>query len=77
MPRAAKARVDAIRRGRGLEFIGEAIGAHRHGRAALRAHAVQVVLAAYVVGAVGKINPAAIARPGVELVQAVVEGQAA
>ena len=65
----------AIRRGRGLKLVGEAVGAHRHRRSALHAHAIQIVLAADVLRSVREVDPAVVARPGVELVQAVVERQ--
>ena len=62
--------------GRCLKFVRETVGADRHRRASVGTDAIDVVLAAHVVRAGGKVNPLAVARPGVELLGSVVERQA-
>ncbi len=74
-PRRERHRVAVRRRGR-LKLVGEAIGTDGHRSASLGAHPVEVVLAPDVVGAVREVEPLAVARPGVELIQAVIESDA-
>jgi hypothetical protein len=66
----------AIGRWGGLELVSEAVGAHGHGSATFDADTEEVVLTANVVRATRKVDPAAVSRPGIQLLGAIVEGQA-
>jgi hypothetical protein len=66
----------ARRRWRREVLVHVAVGRNGHGRAALGADAEDVVRAGHILRGGGEVQPLAIARPGVELLAAIVEGDA-
>ena len=64
-----------VRRRRAEKLVRVTIGADRHRRAAVHTDAIEIVETTDVAAGGREIDPTAVARPAIELIEAVVEGE--